>query len=338
MDFNSAFIEFVEYILENDKDNKYAKKYLDNRSSLKFNDLSKYIYNNVKDTDIFEDYDYFIKYLNENQEITLIPGFTVEYFNNSTDTIKQKLYTLLGFVNIDNFEINENNDNSSVEISINDMEKKVEKDKQEINEELEKNKDQPQTDNMMDAVLNMVDTSSLNEKIQNLTTEDLDNMSKQVNKILGNTESSKLIGDMVQTIGKELKNEKLGSGKLSDQIKSIADKVSDTYVTGEKEVSEKDVDNLYESAQKFVGNFQNQGLDINTLNQVLKDYGINQTITQDDLQKACQVMGITPQQLTNPNRKLKRKIQQTKKQQIKPNPHNKKQQQNIKIKAMNKKK
>lgn len=333
MDFNSAFVEFIELILSEDENNKYAKKYLDNKSNLKFSDLSKFIYDNIKDSDIFEGYDYFVKYLNDKKKVTLIPGFTVEYFNNSTENIKQKLYTLLGFVNIDNFEIADDTD-----ISINDLEKKVENDKDEINKEIEKNKDQPEADNMMDAVLNMVDTSSLNEKIQNLTTEDLDSMSKQVSKILGNTESSKLIGDMVQTIGKELKNEKLGSGKLSDQIKSIADKVSDTYVKGDKEVSEKDVDNLYESAQQFVGNFQNQGLDINTINQVLKDYGINQTITQNDLQKACQMMGITPQQLANPNRKLKRKIQQTKKQQIKPNPHNKKQQPNVKVKTMNKKK
>lgn len=322
MDFKKSFIELIELILNNDKDNKYAKKYLDNSEHLKYDELSYYIYSKIKNTDIIEDYDYFIKYLNDNKEIKIIPGFTVDYFNNSNDQIKQKLFSFLGIVNIDNFEI----DDDYSEISINDMEKKIDENNEEIDKEIEKNKNQPDTDNMMDAVLNMVDTTGLNEKIQNLTTEDLDKMGEQVNKILGNNESSKLIGDMVQTIGKELKNEKLGTGKLSDQIKTIADKVSDNYVNGDKDVSEKDVDNLYETAQNFVNNFQNQNLDINTINKVLKEYGINQTITQNDLNKACQYMGITPQQLTNPNRKLKRKMQQVQKQPIKTNPHNKKQQ------------
>ena len=50
---------------------------------------------------------------------------------------------------------------------------------------------------------------------------------------------------------------------------------------------------------------------------MLKQYGINQQISQNDLNMAYKQLGITPQQLANPNRKMKRKAQQMKKKNIK---------------------
>ena len=148
---------------------------------------------------------------------------------------------------------------------------------------------------------------------------DLNKMSDQVTKILGGNESSKLIGDMVQTIGSELQSQTLEGGKLSEQIKSIADKVSDAYINGTKKTTNKEIEELYQNTQKFANNFTNQPLNVNMINNMLKQYGIDKTLTEDDINKACQQMGIKKDQLNNVmqnsnqgmNRKTRRIIQQS---------------------------
>lgn len=316
-EFEKFFIMFLNGIKEIDNKNKYCQKYLENQKNLKYNKLSKFISDVFKDKDIltFEDFKAFID-CEDNKDIIIIPGFTIGYIkslktDNSGYQYIVNLYELVGVSIIDNYKIEKS------EVSINEVEKTIEEKEEEINKEIDKNKNK-KADNMMDAVLNMIDTTGLNEKIQNLTDDDLNKMSEQVNKILGGNESSKLIGDMVQTIGKELKSQDLTNGNLTEQIKTIADKVSDTYANGEKQASEKEMEELYNSTQNFVNNFKSpEDLNVNNINKMLKQYGINQQISQNDLNMAYKQLGITPQQLANPNRKMKRKAQQMKKKNIK---------------------
>lgn len=316
-EFEKFFIMFLNGIKEIDDKNKYCQKYLENQKNLKYDKLSKFISDVFKDKDIltFEDFKAFID-CEDNKDIIIIPGFTIGYIkslktDNSGYQYIVNLYELVGVSIIDNYKIEKS------EVSINEVEKTIEEKEEEINKEIDKNKNK-KADNMMDAVLNMIDTTGLNEKIQNLTDDDLNKMSEQVNKILGGNESSKLIGDMVQTIGKELKSQDLTNGNLTEQIKTIADKVSDTYANGEKQASEKEMEELYNSTQNFVNNFKSpEDLNVNNINKMLKQYGINQQISQNDLNMAYKQLGITPQQLANPNRKMKRKAQQMKKKNIK---------------------
>lgn len=316
-EFEKFFIMFLNGIKEIDDKNKYCQKYLENQKNLKYDKLSKFISDVFKDKDIltFEDFKAFID-CEDNKDIIIIPGFTIGYIkslkrNDSDYQYIVNLYELVGVSIIDNYKIEKS------EVSINEVEKTIEEKEEEINKEIDKNKNK-KADNMMDAVLNMIDTTGLNEKIQNLTDDDLNKMSEQVNKILGGNESSKLIGDMVQTIGKELKSQDLTNGNLTEQIKTIADKVSDTYANGEKQASEKEMEELYNSTQNFVNNFKSpEDLNVNNINKMLKQYGINQQISQNDLNTAYKQLGITPQQLANPNRKMKRKAQQMKKKNIK---------------------
>ena len=310
MEFQNLFIEFLENIKKLDDKNKYCLKYLENKKDLKYNKLSKFVYNSIKDFNIETVDD--LKTIIENEQIVFIPGFKSDYLKTlKSDVVYQIMLNICNVSVIDNFKIEKS------DISINNIEKTIEEKEEEINKEIDKNKNK-KADNMMDAVLNMIDTTGLNEKIQSLTDEDLEKMSQQVNKILGGNESSKLIGDMVQSIGKELKNQDLSNGNLTEQIENIADKVSDTYSSGEKQATEKEMEELYNNTQNFVDNFKSPAdLNVDNINKMLKQYGINQNISQNDLNMAYKQLGITPQQLANPNRKMKRKAQQMKKRNIK---------------------
>lgn len=310
MEFQNLFIEFLENIKKLDDKNKYCLKYLENKKDLKYNKLSKFVYNSIKDFNIETVDD--LKTIIENEQFVFIPGFKSDYLKTlKSDVVYQIILNICNVSVIDNFKIEKS------DISINNIEKTIEEKEEEINKEIDKNKNK-KADNMMDAVLNMIDTTGLNEKIQSLTDEDLEKMSQQVNKILGGNESSKLIGDMVQSIGKELKNQDLSNGNLTEQIKNIADKVSDTYSSGEKQATEKEMEELYNNTQNFVNNFKSPAdLNVDNINKMLKQYGINQNISQNDLNMAYKQLGITPQQLANPNRKMKRKAQQMKKRNIK---------------------
>ena len=310
MEFQNLFIEFLENIKKLDDKNKYCLKYLENKKDLKYNKLSEFVYNSIKDFNIETVDD--LKTIIENEQFVFIPGFKSDYLKTlKSDVVYQLMLNICNVSVIDNFKIEKS------DISINNIEKTIEEKEEEINKEIDKNKNK-KADNMMDAVLNMIDTTGLNEKIQSLTDEDLEKMSQQVNKILGGNESSKLIGDMVQSIGKELKNQDLSNGNLTEQIKNIADKVSDTYSSGEKQATEKEMEELYNNTQNFVDNFKSPtDLNVDNINKMLKQYGINQNISQNDLNMAYKQLGITPQQLANPNRKMKRKAQQMKKRNIK---------------------
>lgn len=310
MEFQNLFIEFLENIKKLDDKNKYCLKYLENKKDLKYNKLSEFVYNSIKDFNIETVDD--LKTIIENEQFVFIPGFKSDYLKTlKSDVVYQIILNICNVSVIDNFKIEKS------DISINNIEKTIEEKEEEINKEIDKNKNK-KADNMMDAVLNMIDTTGLNEKIQSLTDEDLEKMSQQVNKILGGNESSKLIGDMVQSIGKELKNQDLSNGNLTEQIKNIADKVSDTYSSGEKQATEKEMEELYNNTQNFVDNFKSPAdLNVDNINKMLKQYGINQNISQNDLNMAYKQLGITPQQLANPNRKMKRKAQQMKKRNIK---------------------
>lgn len=246
MEFQNLFIEFLENIKKLDDKNKYCLKYLENKKDLKYNKLSEFVYNSIKDFNIETVDD--LKTIIENEQFVFIPGFKSDYLKTlKSDVVYQIILNICNVSVIDNFKIEKS------DISINNIEKTIEEKEEEINKEIDKNKNK-KADNMMDAVLNMIDTTGLNEKIQSLTDEDLEKMSQQVNKILGGNESSKLIGDMVQSIGKELKNQDLSNGNLTEQIKNIADKVSDTYSSGEKQATEKEMEELYNNTQNFVDN------------------------------------------------------------------------------------
>ena len=316
MDFKKYFISFIDSILEVDKDNKYALKYKNNAEFLKYNEISKYIYENVKFIKDIENKSYldFLTIIKEAKDISIIPGISNNYIIQlDNDKVYKSYYDVIEYVSMENYNLSAN------DVSINEMEKDIAETKEEIIKEIEKNKNKEEPDNMFDAVLNMIDTDALNDKIKNLTPDDLNKMSDQVTKILGGNESSKLIGDMVQTIGSELQSQTLEGGKLSEQIKSIADKVSDAYINGTKKTTNKEIEELYQNTQKFANNFTNQPLNANMINNMLKQYGIDKTLTEDDINKACQQMGIKKDQLNNVmqnsnqgmNRKTRRIIQQS---------------------------
>ena len=316
MDFKKYFISFIDSILEVDKDNKYALKYKNNAEFLKYNELSKYIYENVKFIKDIENKSYldFLTIIKETNDVSIIPGISNNYIIQlDNDKVYNSYYDVIEYVSMENYNLSAN------DVSINEMEKDITETKEEIIKEIEKNKNKEEPDNMFDAVLNMIDTDALNDKIKNLTPDDLNKMSDQVTKILGGNESSKLIGDMVQTIGSELQSQTLEGGKLSEQIKSIADKVSDAYINGTKKTTNKEIEELYQNTQKFANNFTNQPLNVNMINNMLKQYGIDKTLTEDDINKACQQMGIKKDQLNNVmqnsnqgmNRKTRRIIQQS---------------------------
>lgn len=316
MDFKKCFISFIDSILEFDKDNKYALKYKNNEDFLKYKEISKYIYEKAINIQNIEDKSYldFINVIKEIKDISIIPGISNNYINQlNNEKVYKTYYDVIEFASVENFKL------SACDISIDEMERDITETKEEMIKEIEKNKNKEEPDNMFDAVLNMIDTDALNDKIKNLTQDDLNKMSDQVTKILGGNESSKLIGDMVQTIGAELQTQTLEGGKLSEQIKSIADKVSDAYINGTKKTTNKEIEELYNNTQKFANNFTNQPLNVNMINNMLKQYGIDKTITEDDLNKACQQMGIKKDQVFNSmqnsnqgmNRKTRRIIQQS---------------------------
>ena len=316
MDFKKYFISFIDSILEVDKDNKYALKYKNNEDFLKYKEISKYIYENTRFIKDIENKSYldFLKAIKEVKDISIIPGISNNYINQlDKERVYKTYYDVIEYASLENFKL------SACDVSINGIEKDITETKEEIIKEIEKNKNKEEPDNMLDAVLNMVDTDALNDKIKNLTPDDLSKMSDQVTKILGGNESSKLIGDMVQTIGAELQTQTLEGGKLSEQIKSIADKVSDAYINGTKKTTNKEIEELYQNTQKFANNFTNQPLNVNMINNMLKQYGIDKTLTEDDINKACQQMGIKKDQLNNVmqnsnqgmNRKTRRIIQQS---------------------------
>ena len=316
MDFKNYFISFIDSILEVDKDNKYALKYKNNAEFLKYNEISKYIYENIMFIKDIENKSYldFLKAIKEVKDISIIPGISNNYINQlDKERVYKTYYDVIEYASLENFKL------SACDVSINGIEKDITETKEEIIKEIEKNKNKEEPDNMLDAVLNMIDTDALNDKIKNLTPDDLNKMSDQVTKILGGNESSKLIGDMVQTIGAELQTQTLEGGKLSEQIKSIADKVSDAYINGTKKTTNKEIEELYNNTQKFANNFTNQPLNVNMINNMLKQYGIDKTLTEDDINKACQQMGIKKDQLNNVmqnsnqgmNRKTRRIIQQS---------------------------
>lgn len=316
MDFKKYFISFIDSILEVDKDNKYALKYKNNADFLKYNEISKYIYENIKFIKDIENKSYldFLTIIKEIKDISIIPGISNNYIIQiDNDNVYKSYYEIIEYVSMENYNLSAN------DVSINEIEKDITETKEEIIKEIEKNKNKEEPDNMFDAVLNMIDTDALNDKIKNLTPDDLNKMSDQVTKILGGNESSKLIGDMVQTIGSELQSQTLEGGKLSEQIKLIADKVSDAYINGTKKTTNKEIEELYQNTQKFANNFTNQPLNINMINNMLKQYGIDKTLTEDDLNAAYLQMGIKKDQLKNAmqnsnqgmNRKTRRMIQQT---------------------------
>ena len=236
----------------------------------------------------------FLTIIKETKDVSIIPGISNNYIIQlDNDKVYKSYYDVIEYVSMENYNLSAN------DVSINEMEKDITETKEEIIKEIEKNKNKEEPDNMFDAVLNMIDTDALNDKIKNLTPDDLNKMSDQVTKILGGNESSKLIGDMVQTIGSELQSQTLEGGKLSEQIKSIADKVSDAYINGTKKTTNKEIEELYQNTQKFANNFTNQPLNVNVINNMLKQYGIDKTLTEDDINKACQQMGIKKDQLNN---------------------------------------
>lgn len=304
MDFKEYFISFIDNVIKIDKDNKYINKYKNNEDHLKYTELSKSIYENIKFIDNIENKSFldFIKIIKDIKDKTIIPGISNNYINqlNCEDVYKS-------YYDVIQYSIGENYSISSSDITISDIENNISDTKQEIIKEIEKNKNKDEPEDMFDAVLNMIDTDALNDKIKNLTPDDLNIMSDQVNKILGGNESSKLIGDMVHTIGEELQSQTLEGGKLTEQIKSIANKVSDAYISGTKKTTNKEIEELYNNTQKFANNFTNQHLSVDMINNMLKQYGIEKTITENDLNTACQQMGIKKDQLNNPNQFMNRK-------------------------------
>lgn len=303
MDFKDIFISLVDSVLEIDKDNKYALKYKNNFEVLKYSDLSDFIYNEIKEIDSLENKTYldFMKIIKDFKDKSFIPGFTNNYFISlDNEKLFKIYYDLIQNVNLNNFKIIP--DNPTIE----DFEEDVEKSRTEIVKEIEKTHSKDDPDSMMDAVLNMIDTEALNDKIKNLTKDDLTKMGEQVTKILGSNESSKLIGDMVQTIGEELKTQTLEGNKLSEQIKTIADKVSDAYINGTKKTTNEEVNELFNNTQKFVNNFNGQMINADTMNNILKNYGINKKITQSELNNIYKQMNINPEAMMKQNRKMRR--------------------------------
>ena len=63
MDFKEYFISFIDNVIKIDKDNKYINKYKNNEDHLKYTELSKSIYENIKFIDDIENksFLYFIK-------------------------------------------------------------------------------------------------------------------------------------------------------------------------------------------------------------------------------------------------------------------------------------
>ena len=203
MDFKEYFISFIDNVIKIDKDNKYINKYKNNEDHLKYTELSKSIYENIKFIDNIENKSFldFIKIIKDIKDKTIIPGISNNYINQlNNEDVYKSYYDLI------QYSIGENYSISSNDITISDIENNISDTKQEIIKEIEKNKNKDEPEDMFDAVLNMIDTDALNDKIKNLTPDDLNIMSDQVNKILGGNESSKLIGDMVHTIGEELQS------------------------------------------------------------------------------------------------------------------------------------
>lgn len=303
MEFKDIFVSLIDTIINLDNDNKYALKYKNNIDNLKYSDISDFIYDKIKVIENFEDKTFldFMKIINELKDESFIPGFKNEFIISlDNEKLFKIYYDLVQNVNLNNFKITPDN------LTINDMEENIEKSKTEIIKEIEKTQSKEEPDSMMDAVLNMVDTDALNDKIKNLTQDDLAKMGEQVTKILGSNESSKLIGDMVQTIGEELKSQSLEGTKLSEQIKSIADKVSDAYINGTKKTTNEEVNELFNSTQKFVNNFNGQMLNADAMNSILKNYGINKKISQNELNNLYKQMNINPDTMFKQNRKMRR--------------------------------
>lgn len=303
MEFKDIFVSLIDTIINLDNDNKYAIKYKNNIDNLKYSDISDFIYDKIKVIENFEDKTFldFMKIINELKDESFIPGFKNEFIISlDNEKLFKIYYDLVQNVNLNNFKITPDN------LTINDMEENIEKSKTEIIKEIEKTQSKEEPDSMMDAVLNMVDTDALNDKIKNLTQDDLAKMGEQVTKILGSNESSKLIGDMVQTIGEELKSQSLEGTKLSEQIKSIADKVSDAYINGTKKTTNEEVNELFNSTQKFVNNFNGQMLNADAMNSILKSYGINKKISQNELNNLYKQMNINPDTMFKQNRKMRR--------------------------------
>jgi hypothetical protein len=317
-EFKDSFSIFINKINETYPDNKYYKKYNDNLKKLNYTKLSDYICEHYRDKDVNTIID--IKKLinNENKDETvMIPGIYLYDFKDFKDY--ELILNVFKYALLNDFDIKiEKSD-----ISMCNVEQNVKDKKENLDKEIDKNKSNKSSDqeNMMDLILGMIDTTGLNEKLQNLTSSDLDKMSSQVNQILGNNASSQLISDMVHNIGSELKGKDMNDGKLSDNVKEIANKISD-YYTNDKKIDEKQAESLYNNTKSFVDQFKNQdAFNAENINKMFKQYGINQNVTDSDIQTACKTFGLTPEQLANPNRKMKRKAQKIqKKRNIKSNP------------------
>ena len=318
-EFKDSFIIFINKLFELYPENKYYKKYHDNLKLMNYEKLSDYICDNFRDKDVNTIID-IKKIINDNDktETCMIPGIYLCDLKDFKDI--EIILNVFKFALLNDFDIKiEKSD-----ISMNNVEKNISDVKENLDKEIEKNKQNSKPldqENMMDLVLGMIDTSGLNEKLQNLTNNDLDKMSSQVNQILGNNTSSQLISDMVHNIGSELKSKDMNDGKLSDNVKEIANKISE-YYTNDNKIDEKEAEKLYNNTKTFVDQFKNQdSLNAENINKMFKQYGINQNVTDSDIQAACKTFGITPQQLANPSRKMKRKAQQIqKKRHIKTNP------------------
>jgi hypothetical protein len=330
--FGSEFKLFIEFLDEVETTNG-TQKILSNITHINLIKIAKYIYNktiNIK-TQLFKHSDeifinsftpipeinlsnYYYKFNDDNKnkfwgiivKIHIYSSIITESLNpelkNSTDEI------LKPFKNINKIEI------PSVDLNkVRDEDISVQASNSSLHNLIEKQKEETENNNgelngMFDMIGNLLNTSDVGDKLKNIKDEDLNNISSSVNKLFGenvNPEVSNLVNGMVQGIGKELKNTDITKGNVFENIVGMANKMSEKYIKDEKTLPP--MEELARSTQNIMnGMNMNGSINPETITQMMKQMGINKNISQSDIEGAMKHMGMTQEQLTNPNRKLKR--------------------------------
>lgn len=324
--FSEEFRSFIEF-LDNIESTNGTQKILEKFTHINLIKIAEYIYKKTieikiqlfkHDEDIFivpftiipeiNISSYFYKFTDENKNILWEKILKIHIYSKIiTEDLKPELKKseeeiLKPFKDINKKEIPQIDKNK-----VNDEDVKHNLSLKNLIKSKQNEKDDNELDGMFDIIGNLLGDSDVKNKMQNIKDDDLTKISESVMQLFPNNtnpEMTNLINGMVKGIGNELKQTDITKGNIFENMISVANKMSEKYVKDEKSLPP--MEELAKSTQTMMNNINMKDLNPETLTRAMKQMGINKNVNQTDITNAMKQMGLTQNQISNPNRKIKR--------------------------------
>lgn len=244
------------------------------------------------------------------EKYVCIPSIDLSYFFNKMDDDKKNVFWDK-FTRLQVFstiivkgikpELNESIEVKGGQImSINEM----------IAKESEEFEEKYKSFSLNDILSNALNVDDFADKINNITDDDVGKITETVSSIFGtdmNDDTKEVIGEMIKGVSKEVKNIDFKNGDLMDNVQQLATNISKQYM--EDESKHEDIAKLAGATEGFMDKISNEGVNDNLINEVMKQMGMNnKNINMNEVNQMMKEMGLTEEQIMNPSRKMKRKM------------------------------